>query len=156
MTRMIRAILAAALGMLLYAAPAGASPYPLEEILDKPAAEKLAKAKVESSDELLQRGAKAKDRQALARATKLPLKKLTEWVQMCDLLRIKGVGPEMVKLLNAGRVATVKQLRGSKVAPLFKRLMEANKKKKITQNPPTEEQLGAWIDHAKKLDLVLK
>jgi len=154
---MRRVLVAVVLGFLLLPAlPAGASPYPLAEILDKAAVEKLAKAKVETTDDLLQRGAKAKDRQKLAKATKLSARKLAEWVKMCDLLRIKGVGPEMVKLLNAGRVTTVKQLRASKAAALNKRLVEANKKKKITQNPPTEEQLSAWIEHAKKLELVLK
>jgi predicted flap endonuclease-1-like 5' DNA nuclease len=152
---MTRALVTTALCLLLPLS-AGASPYPLAEILDKATAETLAKEKVVTSDDLLQRGARVKDRQGLAKATKLPDRKLAEWVKMCDLLRIKGVGPEMVKLLNAGRVTTVKQLRGSKAAPLYKRLLEANKKKKITQNPPTEEQLTAWIEHAKKLELVLR
>jgi len=144
----------AALDVLLQAS-AGASPYPLAEILDKVAAEKLAQEKVQTSDDLLQRGARATDRQALAKATKLPLKKLVEWINMCDLIRVKGVGPEMVRLLNAGRVITVKQLRAQKAATLYKRMMDANKKK-ITENPPTEEQLTAWIEQAKKLELVVK
>ena len=144
----------AALVVLLQAS-AGASPYPLAEILDKVAAEKLAQEKVQTSDDLLQRGARATDRQALAKATKLPLKKLVEWINMCDLIRVKGVGPEMVRLLNAGRVITVKQLRAQKAATLYKRMMDANKKK-ITENPPTEEQLTAWIEQAKKLELVVK
>jgi len=144
----------AALVVLLQAS-AGASPYPLAEILDKVAAEKLAQEKVQTSDDLLQRGARATDRQALAKATKLPLKKLVEWINMCDLIRVKGVGPEMVRLLNAGRVMTVKQLRAQKAATLYKRMMDANKKK-ITENPPTEEQLTAWIEQAKKLELVVK
>lgn len=154
---MKRVLMVALAGVvLLLQASAGASPYPLAEILDKVAAEKLAQEKVQTSDELLQRGAKAKDRQALAKATKLPLKKLVEWINLCDLIRVKGVGPEMARLLNAGRVMTVKQLKGQKAAALYKRMMDANKKKKITENPPTEEQLTAWIEQAKKLELVLK
>jgi hypothetical protein len=146
------ALIALALG----SAPASASSYPLSEILDKAVAEKLAAQEIKTSDDLLKKAATAKDRRALARAAKLPAKKLYGWAKMCDLLRIKGVGPEMVKLLGLARVATVKQLKARKAEPLYKRLIAANKKKKITENPPSTEQLGAWIAQAKKLDIVLR
>jgi predicted flap endonuclease-1-like 5' DNA nuclease len=142
--------------LVLLAVSAQASSYPLSEILDKASAEKLAKVDIKTSDDLLKRGATAKDRQALVRTAKVGLNQLTSWVKMCDLLRIKGVGPEMVRLLAAAGVTTVKQLRAQKPPALMKKLTVANKKKKITENPPTEEQLGAWIDQAKKLDLVLR
>lgn len=143
-------------GLLGFASTAGASPYPLSEILDKAAAEKLAAQEVKTSDELLEKAATVKGRAALAKATKLPLAKLNAWAKMCDLLRIKGVGPEMVRLLGAARVNTVKQLKGQKPAKLLKALTAANKKKKITENPPDEQQLANWIDQAKKLKLVLR
>jgi len=142
--------------VVLLAASVQASSYPLSEILDKASAEKLAKVSIKTSDELLTQGATARQRQALVRKAKVGLNLLTSWVKMCDLLRIKGVGPEMVQLLAAARITTVKQLRAQKPAVLMKKLTAANKKKKITENPPTEEQLGAWIDQAKKLDLVLR
>ena len=142
--------------LLAVGVSASASPYPLEEILDKAVVEKLAKEKIATSDELLKRAAVPKARRALARATKLPARKLAAWARMCDVLRLKGVGPKMVQLLAAGRVTTVKQLRAQKGAPLHKRLMQANKRKKITENPPTEEQISAWIDQAKQLELVLR
>jgi hypothetical protein len=141
---------------LVLASSASASPYPLTEILKKEAAAKLAKQKVTTSDELLEKAAKAKDRQALAKATGFKPYQLLVWARMCDLLRIKGVGPEMVRLFKAGRILMVKQLRAQKAGPLHKRLMGVNKKKKITQNPPTEEQLETWIGEAKKLKLVLR
>jgi predicted flap endonuclease-1-like 5' DNA nuclease len=141
---------------LALASSVSASPYPLSEILKKEEAAKLAKEKVTTSDELLERAAKPKDRRALAKATGLKVPQLLAWARMCDLLRIKGVGPEMVQLLKAGRVTMVKQLRAQKAGPLHKRLIGVNKKKKITENPPTKEQLDAWIGEAKKLKLVLR
>jgi hypothetical protein len=152
-----RPLAASALGLaLLLAAPtASASTYPLEQVLEKESAEKLEKAGVKTTDELLAKGAKPKELRALAKTTGLPEAKLGAWVKMCDLLRIKGVGPEMVRLLGAGKVSTVKQLRGQVAAKLFKVMIEANKKTKITQKPPAEEQVANWIEQAKKLELVL-
>ena len=82
--------------VLCTSADAWASPYPLEEILDKDVVAKLAKKNIKTSDDLLQRGAKAKDRRALARATGLSAVKLLHWTRMCDVLRVKGIGPGMI------------------------------------------------------------
>lgn len=141
--------------LLLFAASAHASPYPLDEILEKAPAEKLANAKVTTSDELLEKGAHPKELRALAKTTGLAYGQLSTWVKMCDLLRIKGVGPEMVRLLNAGKITTVKQLRGQEAGKLHKALMAANKKAKITEKPPAEEQVARWIEQAKKLKAML-
>ena len=92
----------------------------------------------------------------ITRVTGQSAKQVLQWVSMCDLLRIKGVGPEMVRLFNAARVKTIKQLRVQKAKALLRRVTAANKTKKITPNPPTQEQLGAWIAQAKKLKLVLR
>jgi hypothetical protein len=143
-------------GLLLLSSVAGASPYPLEEILEKAPAQKLGLAKVKTSDELLEKGAQPKELRALAKTTGLPLAQLSAWARMCDLLRLKGVGPEMVRLLDAGKVTTVKQLQGQNPGKLHQRLMEANKKTKITQKPPAEEQVANWIEQAKKLKIVLR
>jgi hypothetical protein len=153
-----RRILLASAGtvLLLFAATAHASPYPLDEILEKVPAEKLAKAKVHTSDDLLDKGAHAQELRALAKTTGLPLAQLSTWAKMCDLLRLKGVGPEMVRLLNAGKITTVKQLRGQDAGKLHRALLAANKKAKITEKPPAEEQVAHWIEQAKKLKVVLR
>lgn len=141
--------------LALGSVPASASPYPLSEILDKAVAEKLAAQEIKTSDDLLNKAATPKARRTLARKAKLPAGKLYEWAKMCDLLRIKGVGPEMVKLLGLAQVTMVRRLKTRKAEPLHKRLIAANKKKKVTENPPSAEQLAAWIEQAKKLDIVL-
>jgi predicted flap endonuclease-1-like 5' DNA nuclease len=142
--------------LLLLPSLASASPYPLDEILEKAPAEKLEKAGVKTSDELLAKGAQPKELRALAKATALPLAQLTSWTKLCDLVRIKGVGPEMVRLLNAGKITTVKQLRTQKADKLHTALMAANKKAKITEKPPSEEQVVSWIEQAKKLKIILR
>ncbi len=141
---------------LLLGTTAQASPYPIHEILDKAVADKLAKAEIKTSNDLLERGATAKGLRALAKATGLAAGQLGGWVKMCDLLRLKGVGPEMVRLLNAGKVSTVKQLRHQDAAKLHKVLMAANEKGKLTEKPPAESQVANWIEQAKKLKDVIR
>lgn len=132
-----------------------ARPYPLRNILGDRDAAELAKKKILTTSELLKRGAEPKARQELARSTGIPLAKITAWTQMCDLLRIHGVGPQMAKLMASAKVHTVKQLRRQKPAPLAKRMLKANEKVKITEVPPNAEQLRNWIAQAKKLKVVL-
>lgn len=157
---MIRRLLCTSivLAVAATAAPAAASPYPLESVIKKEAAERLAAQGVKTTSELLDKGARAKGRAALSKAAKVSIMQLTLWVQMCDLLRIEGVGPEMVRLLNAGRVLTVVQLKRQKAAQLHPKLLKANDKAKvkITENPPDLKQVEAWIAQAAKLAVVLR
>ena len=154
--RVMRLFAGSMLLTLLASSSAVASPYPLENILGDHDAVRLAKQRILTSAELLKRGARGDVRQKLARTTGIKLARLTSMVQMCDLLRIKGVGPQMIKLLALANVHTVKQLRKQKSKALARRLDQANKKAKITQTPPTAEQLKNWIVQARKLKLVFK
>ncbi len=141
---------------LLASNPAQARPYPLENVLGDHDAAKLAKQRILTTAQLLKQAAKSAERKKLARVTGIKVVRLTGMVQMCDLLRIRGVGPQMVKLLAAAKVLTVQQLRKQKAALLARRMKVANVKAKITQTPPNEEQLKNWIAQARKLKLVLK
>jgi predicted flap endonuclease-1-like 5' DNA nuclease len=139
---------------LLSARPAGASHYALTEVgrLIPPSdAEKLQKAGVETTEQLLQKGGTAKDRKALAKASGLSAGTVTTLVKHCDLLRIKGVGPEMVLLLEAAGVKSIADLAKRDAAGLAAATESANKSKKISEKLPTEPQLGDWIEQAKKL-----
>lgn len=142
--------------VLLMGATAWASPYPLEAILGSEEAGKLATQRITTTAMLLDRGAGAADRKKLARTSGIKLARLTRWVRMCDVLRIKGVGPQMTKLMAAAQVYTVQQLRKQRPRVLAQRLEQANRKVKITQTPPTAGQLRNWITQARKLKLVLK
>jgi hypothetical protein len=152
-----RVLLALVLGALL-ALPttARASDYPLENVLPKEAAEKLAKQGVTTTAQLLAKGAKRAARKQLVKATGLAAKQLLTWIEMSDVMRIKGVGPEMAKLLRAAKVRRVAKLRRQRAKTLLARMLKANKTKKISQNPPNEGQVKHWIGLAKKLKIVLK
>jgi hypothetical protein len=143
-------------GLLFWTGQAVASTYPLENILSKDDASKLEKAGIKTSDELLEKGATPATRIKLAKDTSTDVKVLTEWVRMCDLLRVKGIGPIMVKLLGAVKVTSVAQLRIRNPKKLSEEIEKVNAKEKITEKTPSEKHLENWIDQAKKLKIVLR
>jgi hypothetical protein len=135
------------------------SPYALTAIPNAiPASEaaRLKTAGVVTTDDLLAKGAAARGRKALARESGIDEKKIKEYVQMADLLRIGGVGPEMVRLFGAARVHTTRELARQDPKKFFDALLAANGKQKITQNPPDPKSVAAWIEKAKQLPQVLK
>ena len=138
--------------------PALASHYALTEVgrlVPSPDAEKLKKAGVETTEQLLEKSATAKDRKALAKASGLSVPAVTVLAKHCDLLRIKGVGPEMVLLLEAAGVKSIADLAKRDAAGLTAAAESANKSKKISEKLPTEPQMADWIEQAKKLPPVL-
>ena len=105
---------------------------------------------------MLLKAAKPKDRKALAKASGLPPATIMAIARRCDLLRIKGVGPEMVLLLEAAGVKTSADLAKQGAPGLTAAADQANKTKKITEKPPTEPQFQDWIDQAKQLPVVIE
>jgi predicted flap endonuclease-1-like 5' DNA nuclease len=118
--------------------------------------DKLHKAGVETTEQLLDKAAKTKDRKALAKASGLKPATLLDLAKRADLLRIKGVGSEMVLLLEAAGVKSTADLAKQQPAALMASVTSANQAKKITEKPPTEPQLADWIGQAQKLPQVLE
>ena len=156
----IRACLVAlTLLVTAFGGAARASHYALADVprLVKPGeVEKLKKASVTTTEELLGKSAKAKDRKALAKSTGLSAADLLALAKRCDLLRIKGVGSEMVLLLEAAGVKSTSDLVKQDAAKLLTAATDANKTAKISEKLPTEPQMADWIDQAKKLPQVVE
>src|SRR4030042_6063469 len=72
---------------------------------------KLAVAKIMTTEQLLESGSKKKGREDLAEKSGISPKLILEWVNLADLMRIKGVGEEYSDLLEEAGVDTVKELR---------------------------------------------
>ncbi len=145
--------------LLTIGRPAFASHYAVGDVphLITPAdAEKLHKAGVNTTEDLLAKAGKAKDRKALAKASGINAGTLLDLARRCDLLRIKGVGSEMVLLLEAAGVKSIAELAKKDAPGLLESITTANSAKKITEKPPTEPQVQFWIDEAKKLPVVLE
>ena len=139
-------------------ATARASNYALEEIPQTIPAADAAKLKAQgigTTFQLLEKAGDPKARKELAKAAKLPEKSLDTWVQMADVMRVKGVGPDVTRLLAACGVHTVAQLKTQDATKLNDEIMKVNSKSHLSENPPSVEHLQAWIAQAQTLPIVL-
>jgi predicted flap endonuclease-1-like 5' DNA nuclease len=152
-----------AVALLTYGAfwsgPARASNYALEEIPQAiPAADaaRLKAAGITTTFALLEKAAEPKDRKALSKQTKILEKTIESWAQMADLLRVRGIGPDVARLLAAANVHTVSQLKIANASALSDEILKVNSKLHLSENPPSVEHLQAWIQQAQTLPIVLR
>jgi predicted flap endonuclease-1-like 5' DNA nuclease len=144
--------------VLVSSSAAYASNYALEEIPQSiPASDaaKLKAAGIGTTFTLLEKAGEAKDRKLLAKQTKIAEKTLESWAQMADLLRVKGIGPDVAKLLSAAGIKTVAELKTANPSKLNDDISKANGKLHLSENPPSLEHLAAWIAQAQTLPIVL-
>ena len=152
------AVAAVAMATLWAARPASASNYALEEIPQAVPSADAAKLKahgIGTTFQLLEKASDAKSRKELAKATKIAERTLETWVQMADVMRVKGVGPDVTHLLAACGVRTVAQLKIQDATRLNDEIMKVNSKQHLSENPPSVEHLQAWIAQAQTLPIVL-
>jgi predicted flap endonuclease-1-like 5' DNA nuclease len=112
---------------------------------------KLNEAGVVSIEALLKAGATPKARKELAEKTGLSGDLILQWVNHCDLFRIKGVGSEYSDLLEAAGVDTVVELAKRKPENLVEKINEVNDTKKLVRRPPSLSMVTSWVEQAKNL-----
>ena len=115
-------------------------------------AEKLIGIGIETVDQLLEKGADAKGRQAIEDATGIRHDLVLTWVNHADLFRVKGVGPQFAELLEAAGVDTVKELRNRNAANLAAKMLEVNEEKHLCRRTPVEKEVAKFIELAKELE----
>lgn len=118
--------------------------------------EKLRKAGIENTDQMLKAGKTKKDRTELAKQTGISETLILKWVNMVDLYRIKGIGSEFSELLEASGVDTVKELKHRIPSNLIKKMTEVNEQKKLTRRVPTEAMVTDWIEQAKQMPAMVE
>lgn len=116
---------------------------------------KLKEQGINTIEKLLEQGATPKGRQDIADKTGIDSKRILTWVNMADLCRIKGVGPEFAELLEAAGVDTVKELRHRRADNLHAKMQEVNATKKLTRVVPNQDQIAAFIEQAKNMEPVV-
>src|SRR5512135_960981 len=114
-------------------------------------AKKLEAAGIKTAEKLLEVGCKAKAREELEAKTGIPHKLILEWVNLADLMRIKGVGEEYSDLLEEAGVDTVAELANRVPENLLLKLKETNEKEKLVRRLPVLKQVKSWVEEAKKL-----
>ena len=118
-------------------------------------AEKLTAAGVKTVEALLDKAKDPKGRKALAEASGIDEKKILNWANKADLMRIKGVGEEYSDLLEAAGVDTVKELKHRNAENLLAKMTEVNEAKKLVRALPTLKAVTDWIEQAKVLPAVM-
>ena len=116
---------------------------------------KLYAVDINTTDALLKAGATKKGRQALAEKSGITETLILEWVNLADLMRVKGIGEEYSDLLEEAGVDTVKELRNRKPENLYKAMLETNEKKKLVRRPPSLSEVESWVSQAKELPPVV-
>ena len=114
-------------------------------------AEKLREKGIGTVEALLEAGSTPEGRQRLEERTGIGHKLILEWVNLADLMRIKGIGEEYSDLLEEAGVDTVKELRNRVPENLYQKMMEVNEVKKLVRRLPTSRMVADWIEQAKNL-----
>lgn len=145
-------------GSVGFSSEARASHYRLagSDIVSPAELKALSTAGVATTLELLERAAPRKARRKLARETGLTPSRLAELGAFCDLLRVKGIGPTMVRLLQAAKVMHTGHLKRSVAASLRERMEEANAARKVSETVPDEATVADWIGQARSLPKLLE
>jgi predicted flap endonuclease-1-like 5' DNA nuclease len=113
---------------------------------------KLEKAGIVTVESLLENGATRSGRANIARETGIPESQILDFVNMADLMRVKGVGAEFAELLVAAGVDTIKELRTRNAENLQAKLSEVQGEKNLTRRVPSLDMVKDFIAQAKSTD----
>jgi hypothetical protein len=108
---------------------------------------------IRTTARLLEAARTPKGRKLLSAKTGIDPKRILEWANKADKMRVKGLGKEYAELLRVAGVDTVKELKYRNPGKLAQAMAAANEKRKLVRLVPTEKAIGRWIEEAKKLPL---
>jgi hypothetical protein len=130
---------------------------PLEYVegVDPAIADKFRSIDIHTPLDLLKMGAFPKGRNEIAQRTGIDRHLILEWVNEVDLYRIKGVGAEYARLLEASQVDTVVELAQRNPVHLADKMTSVNTEKSLVRRLPTLAQVEDWVNQAKRLPRVV-
>ena len=114
-------------------------------------AKKLVSIGINTSDDLLKKGRTPQGRKEIANQSEISEDQILRWVNLSDLIRIKGVGEEYSDLLEESGVDTVVELATRNAENLQKKMLEVNDKKNLVRRPPRLKDVEDWVSQAKNL-----
>jgi predicted flap endonuclease-1-like 5' DNA nuclease len=118
---------------------------------------KLTTAGVDTTDELLARGATPAGRKSLEGATGIDHTLILEWVNHADLMRIDGVGSEYSDLLEAAGVDSPAELAQRNAVNLAETVQEVvAARPNIVRRIPGQTEIEGWIAQSKNLPKVVE
>ena len=151
-------LLAFLLPLLVAGAGARASQYPLDQaaaIIPASDAQKLRRAGVRTTADFLTWGRTPEGRRLLAERSGHPIDKITSWVLLSDLMRVRGIGPDVARLLTAVGVKTIADLKKIDADSTAASIREVNSKRHLSTNPPGAESIRYWVEQAMSLPVIV-
>jgi len=119
--------------------------------------ERLRATGIDTTDELLEKGASRTGRAAIAEATGIGGGRILAWVDHVDLMRVEGVGPEYSDLLVAAGVGSPAELAQRNAAHLATTLQEVVAARPgIVRRVPSRSEVAGWIERAKSLPRIVE
>ena len=127
--------------------------YPISEIdgLTAFAASKLKSLGIRTTDALLEAAHTAKGRRDLSAKSGISEQQLLEWANICDYMRIPGMGRAKTGLLRAAGVTTVRELALRNPSRLAESMKDINIRRKLVHVLPSEKSVEQIIQKARKL-----
>ena len=113
--------------------------------------ERFAQIGIKYTQQLLERGRTASQREELAQHLGISQKNLAELVGRADMMRLHGIGGDLSLLLKEAGVLSCKVLSQQSVEPLHKRLGELHIGQRIAYHAPSRAQVRSWINEAQEL-----
>jgi hypothetical protein len=112
--------------------------YPITHLdgLDPDEVKSLKALGLRTTEKFLEAAKSPKGRKLLSEQTGISEKRLLDYANACDYMRIKGLGKNYIGLLREVRVPTVRSLRYRKPEHVAEAMKEANKKRKLVRFLP--------------------
>ncbi len=111
---------------------------------------------IDTTSDLLTRGAEPTGRAEITGASGLTETALLALLFRADLERVHGIGWDYAGLLAEAGVSTVVDLAHRQAEELRKRMTAINAERSLVKRVPSLAQVSAWIDHARILPAMLK
>ena len=129
--------------------------YPVSNIpnMEPDAVDRLKSNGIRTTARLLDAAKNPKGRKLLAGRTGIDEKRILNWANAADRMRIKGIGAEYSELLRAAGVDTVKELKYRNPAKLAEAMAAANAKNKLARVLPSPRAVERWVEQAKRIQL---
>ena len=107
---------------------------------------KLEKARITTTQHLLEKARDPQARARLADTTGIRDALISKWVAMADLMQVKGIGRQYSELLFAAGVDSTKKLLESKPNELLRKMVEHNKAQRLSGRVPKLADIEQWMN----------
>ncbi len=111
---------------------------------------------IRSIERLLQVAQDRRDRSVIAEETGISEVLLFGWVQLADLMQIRGIGCEYAELLFAADIRTPRHLSRREPERLYQQLARLNGQEHLVKRLPSPGDVRRWVIQAAKKKILAR